>query len=340
MFGNRFATLFIIFMLGSMILAACAPTQTTTATTGPGANGNQAQVPTQPVVAPAVETKPTTAGEVQVTEQDAGKTFHLDIGQTLVVTLEGNPTTGYMWEMQPTDKAILVGVGDPEVKPESNLMGAGGKISLTFKAESEGQQILKLVYHRPWEKDVSPEKTFEVSVTVGQSAAAATPEAKQAAAATSVVYPANGLKGWQTYTNDTFGFSFQYPPVWKLEEGMGTMQGHAVLLRPNTTTLAQLQVVFKKASDGAQIGRTGLGSGELVLQGKVVFIGKEINREVLVWEGKHMTVRYICTGCMQRGLLVFGFDLDYLGNWNDPSALPADVEAMANLIVASVKLAD
>ncbi len=105
-------------------------------------------------------------GKYTLTEADAGKTIQLKNGDTLVVTLDGNITTGYNWEMLPQDPAILKQLGEPEVVPDSAALGAGGKITLKLQAVKTGQASLTLIYHRPWEKDVPPEKTFEVTILV------------------------------------------------------------------------------------------------------------------------------------------------------------------------------
>jgi len=104
---------------------------------------------------------------VNISESDAGKTIELKKGDTLVVTLQGNITTGYNWEMEAaTAPAFLQQVGEPEVTPESGLVGAGGKIALKFSAVQTGQATMKLVYHRAWEKGVAPAKTYEVKLVV------------------------------------------------------------------------------------------------------------------------------------------------------------------------------
>ena len=266
--------------------------------------------------------------------------INLQIGQTLGITLEGNPSTGYTWEMEPVEQPILSQVGEPVVKPNSNLIGAPAMLSFTFKADANGTQLLRLIYHRPWEKDVPPVNSFDVTVVVGPiptQPLRPTYTADTRPTPVMVVFPAAGMKGWLTYTNADYGFSLQYPPEWRLEPGYGTMTGHAVLLTPNNAN-ALLVVAFKRTDEDAQIGRTGLGSGDLVLRGKVMFLGKEIDRQVLVSDGKDMTVLYLCTNCMVRGNLQFYFGLDYRGNWSDPTALPADIERQADLVVASVKL--
>ena len=106
------------------------------------------------------------AVEHQLTAANANQTIEVKVGDTLVVELEGNPTTGFSWEAAELDQAVLEQVGEPEYIAESDLLGAPGVISLRFKAAGPGQTLLKLVYHRPWEQDLPPEETFEVTIVV------------------------------------------------------------------------------------------------------------------------------------------------------------------------------
>ena len=98
--------------------------------------------------------------------KDNGEEIALQKGQVLVISLTGNPSTGYSWEMADSEEAILRQVGEPEFKAESDLMGAPGTITLRFEAAEAGQMDLTLVYQRPWETDVEPLDTFTVQVTV------------------------------------------------------------------------------------------------------------------------------------------------------------------------------
>jgi len=105
--------------------------------------------------------------EVKATIDDAGREMQLKKGQTLVVTLEGNPTTGYSWEVaEPLDEQVLRQAGEAEFKQESEALGAGGVQILRFEAVNAGQITLKLVYHRPWEEGVEPLETYSLQVVV------------------------------------------------------------------------------------------------------------------------------------------------------------------------------
>lgn len=101
-----------------------------------------------------------------LSEEDAGRTVELRAGDSLEVTLVGNPTTGYMWEVGSVDAAVLTQVGEPEFKADSDLIGAPGTITLRFEAVAPGETDLQLVYRRPWEEGVAPLETFEATIVV------------------------------------------------------------------------------------------------------------------------------------------------------------------------------
>ena len=102
--------------------------------------------------------------EIRLDEND--KHLELKTGQVFTTALEGNLTTGYTWEPVGMDEKLLARVGEAQYKPDSQAVGAGGVISLRFKALARGSTTLRLVYHRPWEKDQPPLKTVEFTLTI------------------------------------------------------------------------------------------------------------------------------------------------------------------------------
>ena len=97
---------------------------------------------------------------------DNNTTINVTTGRFLVIRLEGNPTTGYTWEVtEPLDELVLQQVGDIVSVPESDLMGAPSKQIATFEVVGAGDATINMVYHRPWETDVEPVDTFTVNVT-------------------------------------------------------------------------------------------------------------------------------------------------------------------------------
>jgi len=109
--------------------------------------------------------------EVRAGVGDHGREMELEVGQSLVIALESNPTTGYQWAfMAEFDESVLkmeshrYDMG--REAREKKLVGAGGEEFWYFKALSKGRTRLNLGYHRPWEEGVPPIKAFAVSVVV------------------------------------------------------------------------------------------------------------------------------------------------------------------------------
>jgi inhibitor of cysteine peptidase len=114
----------------------------------------------------------TQSSVVAIDQTAAGSTVELLPGQRLTVTLPGNPTTGFAWEMAPGAGSILASQGEAQCTAASNgasgKLGAGGIYRFDFVALGTGSAPLKFIYRRSFEKDVAPAETFEVTVVVGK----------------------------------------------------------------------------------------------------------------------------------------------------------------------------
>jgi inhibitor of cysteine peptidase len=97
-------------------------------------------------------------------ESNNNTAINVTTGEFLVVSLEGNPTTGYTWEVEELNEQVLQQVGDIVSVPESDLMGAPSKQIATFEVVGAGDATINMVYHRPWETDVEPVDTFTLTV--------------------------------------------------------------------------------------------------------------------------------------------------------------------------------
>jgi predicted secreted protein len=88
------------------------------------------------------------------------------VGQSLELSLECNPSTGYSWQYFPefAGVGVLEETGH-EYRGKSNLIGAPGREYWSFKAISTGNAAISLGYMRPWESRM-PEKTFSVDIII------------------------------------------------------------------------------------------------------------------------------------------------------------------------------
>ena len=98
------------------------------------------------------------------TADDDGTSIVLEPGESFSVVLPGNATTGYSWQVEGIDAAIL-SAAEPVYVSDSELVGAGGVYTFTFTAAAAGETELRLVYLRPWDQ-VEPLETLTMTVTV------------------------------------------------------------------------------------------------------------------------------------------------------------------------------
>lgn len=109
-------------------------------------------------------------GDIALTEADNGTVVSASVGSTLTVTLAGNPTTGYEWEVSEVDANVLAPAGEPQYVSDAapeGVVGVGGTYTFTFAAVAPGDTTLSLVYRRPFEPDDTPPvETFVVNVSV------------------------------------------------------------------------------------------------------------------------------------------------------------------------------
>lgn len=106
---------------------------------------------------------------LSVQEKQLGKCpMELSTGQTLVISLPSNPTTGFRWLVADAAPGVLRSLG-PEVytTPEdAGLVGSAGQSTWRYQAQLTGNGRLLMHYQRPWEIDVAPAKTIDCQIRV------------------------------------------------------------------------------------------------------------------------------------------------------------------------------
>lgn len=104
-----------------------------------------------------------------LSEDAAGSRHEIEVGETLRIALEGNPTTGYEWSTDYVDMTVLRPLGEPTFKPSSGAIGSGGTVTLEYEAVAAGETPLRLIYNAPWLAGEPPNNTFELTVIVRDS---------------------------------------------------------------------------------------------------------------------------------------------------------------------------
>jgi predicted secreted protein len=101
---------------------------------------------------------------VTLTEREAGAPQRVELGQTIIVRLESNRTTGYRWTVASADGAVLSSLGDPFYTTPQGAVGASGTESWWFRVVNTGAQRVTLEYRRSFESGVPASRTVSYDV--------------------------------------------------------------------------------------------------------------------------------------------------------------------------------
>ena len=101
------------------------------------------------------------------TEKDNGTTVNLGIDDPFELELAGDPTTGYIWEALSFKASVIKQIGEARFEPIDDKIGSGGKYTFEFQTVAAGQTSLTLIYHRKFEENEPPAKTFTMKIVAG-----------------------------------------------------------------------------------------------------------------------------------------------------------------------------
>lgn len=115
-----------------------------------------------------------------------------------------------------------------------------------------------------------------------------------------------------TYTNPEWGFALQYPPSWSVtkvnDEASAAPSSRSVWLAKGTVTLV---IGFRQIDEAPPDIGTSVPAGDLETRGSVQMLGRDVPRQVLVFEGKDKVVFYGHPGVfINAGRLEFATRLD------------------------------
>jgi inhibitor of cysteine peptidase len=146
--STRIAVLLVGALAAAVLLAA-----TSLAACGSSTGGSDGGSPPAPKT---IEVTPVA---------ESGTTVDAAVGDTIVVSLDANPTTGYTWEFTAGDTFAIAGskyVADPS---SEGAVGAGGTQIVTLKVTKAGTSDLTGMYRQQWNSP-SPDAKPDLSMTV------------------------------------------------------------------------------------------------------------------------------------------------------------------------------
>ncbi|HEY1951077.1 MAG TPA: protease inhibitor I42 family protein [Bryobacteraceae bacterium] len=106
---------------------------------------------------------------VQADESFDGRKIELHVGETLLVKLPENASTGYRWLIPPESARKLEKILSEEEQPvpgPGNLIGRLGLRNFYFQVLKPGKVELELYYQRPWETAKPPARKFRLHIRI------------------------------------------------------------------------------------------------------------------------------------------------------------------------------
>ena len=100
----------------------------------------------------------------KITIKNTGKSYITSVNREFEVELYIKSTTGYKWDIVYFDQSII-NLQKSTYKKEDDSLGSGGYKKFYFKAVCKGETLLKIKYHKPWDK-TAPIKDFKIDIKV------------------------------------------------------------------------------------------------------------------------------------------------------------------------------
>lgn len=158
-----------LLLLPLLVACQASPPSSPPLAVAPGPAAPATGTATPPVDGASVLPAPATATVVEAMENEPTP---LHVGQILRITLQGNPSTGYRWDLAAPLPPQLVEEQSaslpqpPDRHGDTAVVGAPQDQWVYLRAVTAGEASVVLEWRRPWEKDQPPARrlTYRVSV--------------------------------------------------------------------------------------------------------------------------------------------------------------------------------
>ena len=92
--------------------------------------------------------------EIKLTKNDNGKTVEARVGESVVIELPENPTTGYLWTLNVKEETGTASLSNSRyTAPKQSGIGGGGTRMFTVKVQSSGIVTVDMKLRRQWEPE-------------------------------------------------------------------------------------------------------------------------------------------------------------------------------------------
>jgi predicted secreted protein len=161
---DQFSKILVVMIASFVLLTGCGVTPQSTLSPSVGGTEQKTFVKTQSTVTPTVGG--TAVNALVITQDMKDKSVSLKVGDTFEIRIPTIPTAGFDWQAKDLDTKILLQLGDPVFKADSNAASVGGIETLKFKVVGPGTTSLILLYVSPSKNGVPSIYTDSFGVTI------------------------------------------------------------------------------------------------------------------------------------------------------------------------------
>jgi inhibitor of cysteine peptidase len=105
------------------------------------------------------------AAAIVLVERDNGRTIELGVGDTVLLRLPENATTGYRWALDCVDPDLLCG-HEARYFGHAAAVGSGGIVEWQLDVKAPGTAAVRLKLWRHWEGETSVKGRFAVTLRI------------------------------------------------------------------------------------------------------------------------------------------------------------------------------
>jgi len=105
---------------------------------------------------------------ITINENNQNEKYSLKKDDNIEVILAANPTTGFKWQIVNIDnsKIKLIDESYTAHKVNRDIVGSGGNKVYLFNTIDKGNTSIEFEYSRPFEKEATPYKIFNVNLDI------------------------------------------------------------------------------------------------------------------------------------------------------------------------------
>jgi inhibitor of cysteine peptidase len=101
---------------------------------------------------------------IEVDENGAAQSHPASPGDHVVFRLPESPSSGYRWQLDAYDRAVLTPAGDEFLAAADAMTGGGGTREFRFVVESSQHSEVSLSLRRAWEADAADAQQFRTAI--------------------------------------------------------------------------------------------------------------------------------------------------------------------------------